>query len=188
MRKAWLLLLLAPSALVFACGGDDTGTDGGSDAQADNTVKDGSGGDAANDTSANDTGTDTGPGDAGGDVAISVTCLKPADCIDGGDPDAAYPPDSGVVCCGDIKGNNNAQQCQIVSASTSCTAPGSCATSFTGLVSCSSATVRLCESASECTEQGNNLCCAAQAGDGGTIKICANKQIAGLSGGKIVCP
>ena len=188
MRKVWLLLLLAPSALVYACGGDDT-TDGGADAANDTTTKPDSGGDTGTDTGTNDTGTDTGPGDSGGDVSITVTCLQPSDCVDGGVADAAYPPaDAGVVCCGDIKGNNNAQQCQIVSAATSCKAPGQCATSFAGLVSCSSATVRLCDFASECTEQGNNLCCSAQAGDGGTIKICANKQIAQLSGGKIVCP
>jgi hypothetical protein len=187
MRKPWLLLLLAPSALVYACGGDDSGTDGGSDAQADNTVKD-SGGDAAADTGSNDAGSDTGPADAGNDVAITVDCLQPADCIDGGNPDASYTPaEAGVVCCGDVKGDNNTQQCQIVSATTSCKTPGQCATSFTGLLTCSTATVRLCEFASECTEQGNNLCCSANLGDAGNIKVCASQLIAQNSGGKISC-
>ena len=187
MRKAWLLLLLAPSALVYACGGDDTKTDGGSDAPNDNTVKnDTGGGDAGNDVAQNN---DTGTNDAGADVSITIDCLAPSDCVDGGVDGGVYPPaDAGVVCCGTITGNGNQQTCSIVSASTKCQAPSSCATNFGGLVTCSSATVRLCKTAAECTEQGENLCCVAQAGDAGSVQICASKGVANLSGGKIVCP
>ena len=187
MRKAFLLLLLAPSALVYACGGDSsTGDAGGNDATTnDVATKDSS----TTDTSTNDTGTqDTGVTDAGIDVQLALDCFKPADCVDGGSADAAYPPnDAGVVCCGNIEGNGNTQACQITGASTTCKAPGQCNTSFTGLATCSSATVRFCSTAAECTEQGNNLCCTANAGDAGSFKVCANQGIAAISQGKITC-
>src|SRR5512142_1675195 len=103
MRKAWLLLLLAPSALVYACSGDSTTTDGGTDATANDSAPD-----VAKQDSGTDTGTqDTGVKDAAIDVSLTLDCFKPADCIDGGDPDAAYPPDSGAVCCGNVIGNGN---------------------------------------------------------------------------------
>ena len=151
MRKAWLLLLLAPSALVFACGGDDSGTDGGSDAANDNTTKPDSGGDAANDTGTTPERTPDA-GDAGNDVSITITCLKPADCIDGGG-DAAFPPDSGEVCCGTVQTSGSFPQCSFNSASTACQAPGACPTTV-NLQSCGTDQVRLCEADKECTEKG----------------------------------
>ncbi len=99
MRKAYFLLLLAPTAIVWACGGSDNTTiDGGSDATTDTSTGDSSppGDSGTNDANKND----GGPGDASQDLNINITCQKPANCFDGGDPDAAYPPDSGEVCCG----------------------------------------------------------------------------------------
>src|SRR5450432_4237177 len=100
MKKAYLLLLLAPSALVYACGGDDS-TDGG----ADSGNKDSTTGDAAADTSTADVAADSakdGGADAPNDVSVTITCIHPADCFDGGMADAAYPPDSGEVCCATV--------------------------------------------------------------------------------------
>lgn len=187
MRKVWLLLLLAPSALVYACGGDDSKSDGGSDAANDNTTNpDTGGGDAAKDTSTNDTGTDTGPGDAGNDVSFTVTCLKPADCIDGGNPDAAYPPDSGEVCCATVQTSGTFPNCSLNAASTKCSAPSACASQFA--LSCGTDTARLCTNTTECTEGTYNDCCSADLGDAGTIHLCFNKALSNQTGGKIVCP
>ena len=188
LRTYLLPLLLLPAAAIWACGGgDNVDLDGGLDATPDNTTgdsaTDGNPGDAANDTNSD------GASDAGQDVTLSFDCLKPADCIDGGDPDASYSPiDSGVVCCGTITGNGDIQACQFLGASTSCKAPNQCSTSFTGLLTCSSGTARLCSSAAECVEQQYNKCCQASLGDGGTVSICASTQIANASQGRITCP
>jgi hypothetical protein len=190
MRKPWLLLLLVPSALVYACGGDSSPSDGGTDAVADNTVKD-SGGDTATDTGPGDTGADTGK-DAGGDVSVTLTCLKPADCFDGGG-DAAFPPDAGEVCCGTVQTSGTFPQCSFNSASTVCQAPGACPTNV-NLQSCGTDQVRLCESDTECTENGGNLtntynkCCSTQYQDAGRVHFCASTTIATVSGGAITCP
>lgn len=184
MRKPYLLLLLVPSAVTWACSGDDNVGDGGSDAAHDVTVSDSS----TPDTGTKDTSTNDSATDAGADVQLTLDCFKPADCVDGGDPDAAYPPaDAGVVCCGNVMGNGDVQACQLTGASTTCKAPGACATNFAGLLSCSSATVRFCATNAECTEQGNDKCCTANGGDAGTFHICANTIIANNSGGKISC-
>jgi hypothetical protein len=189
MRKTWLLLLLAPSALIYACGGDSSTNDGGTDATSD----------VANDTSKPDTGTnDTGTNDTGvqdsglGDVSITLDCLKPADCFDGGG-DAAFPPDSGEVCCGTVQTSGTFPQCSFGAASTKCSAPSACATTIS-LQSCSTDTVRLCESDTECTEQGTNnfnkytKCCSTSLGDAGRVHFCANTTIATASQGAITCP
>ena len=98
------------------------------------------------------------------------------------------------MCCGTVTGNGSQNACQIEGASTLCKAPSACATDFTGLLSCSNATVRFCTTNAECTEtSGNPLkdgskCCTANGGDAGTFHICANNTVASNSGGKIVCP
>ena len=192
MRKAYLLLLVVPSALIWACSGDDSGVqDGGSDATTDSPVTT----DSGKDSSSNEAGNDSSTTDAGPDVQLTIDCLKPADCVDGGDSDAAYPPgDAGVVCCGSVVGNGSQNACQIEGASTTCKAPGSCATDFSGLLSCSSATVRFCTTNAECTETSTNplsdgsQCCTANAGDAGSFHVCANSTIAAGSKGRITCP
>jgi hypothetical protein len=191
MRKAWLLLLLAPSALVYACSGDSSTTDGGTDATANDAAPD-----VAKDTGTQDTGTqDTGVQDSGGgDVSFNITCLKPANCIDGGDQDAAYPPDSGEVCCGTVQTSGTFPSCSFDQASTACAGPSTCPTTI-GTSSCGTDKVRLCESDTECTENtGNPLssytkCCSTAFGDAGMrVHFCGNTTIASISGGKITCP
>lgn len=191
MRKAYLLLVLAPAALVWACGGSDdsiSGDGGGNDATTD--------GNPQNDTGTTDGSSDAaktdGATDAGQDVSITITCIKPADCIDGGNLDAAYPPDSGEVCCGTVQTAGTFPNCAFNAASTTCAAPSACATSI-GLQSCGTDTVRLCSADSECTEMGTsfttyNKCCSATYQDAGRVHFCSNTTIANLSQGSITCP
>src|ERR1700690_3147752 len=113
MRKAYFLLLLAPAALVYACGGGDD-SDGGTDASNDQTTN----GASKPDTSTNDTGTTEAGKDAAPDVTINITCLRPSNCFDGGAQDAADPPDSGEVCCGTIATSGSFPNCAFGSAST----------------------------------------------------------------------
>jgi hypothetical protein len=180
MRKPYLLLLLVPVAVVWACGGDDSSNgDGGPDAVADTTT------DAPSDSSNDappDAG-DSGAEDATPDITLSITCLRPANCIDGGDQDAAYPPSSGEVCCGTIVTNGDPQNCNFTGVSTACSAPSGCATSVS--FSCGTDTVRLCTSNTECTEQTYNKCCSVAQGDA-SIHFCANTIIANAAGGS--CP
>ncbi len=188
MRKAWLLLLLAPSALVYACSGDNNTNDAGTDATTDVATKP----DAAPDTgtdAAKDSGTDAPQTDG----SFNITCFKPADCFDGGG-DAAFPPDSGEVCCGTVQTSGNFPGCSFDTASTACTAPGTCPTTI-GTQSCGTDKVRLCESDTECTEDGGNVlntynkCCSTAFGDAGArVHFCGNTTLAGVSGGKITCP
>ncbi|HEY1957661.1 MAG TPA: hypothetical protein VGH28_18705 [Polyangiaceae bacterium] len=187
MRKPYLLLAFVPAAIVWACGGgdDNLNLDGGPDATSDSAPKTDA---SSNDSATNDSSTNDGAADAAADVTLTLDCFKPADCVDGGDPDAAYPPDSGVVCCGTVTGNGNANACQIEGATTLCKDPASCKTSFTGLVTCSSATVRFCTTDSECTEGSASQCCTANGGDAGKFHVCASTAIANFSGGKITCP
>jgi len=192
MRKPYLLLAFVPAAIVWACGGgdDNLNLDGGPDATTDSPSGDAAKNDGSStDGSSSDGSSSDGATDAGNDVTLTLDCFKPSDCVDGGDPDAAYPPaDAGVVCCGTVTGNGSQQSCQIEGASTLCKAPGTCATDFSGLLTCSSATVRFCTTSAECTEANYNKCCVAHGGDAGDFHICASNGVANLSGGKIVCP
>lgn len=194
MRKTYLLLLLAPAALVWACGGSDdsVATDGGPDATTDAIPGDSSNDTASGDGNANDGKANDGGSDAAQDVSVTLDCFKPADCFDGGNPDAAYPPDSGEVCCGTVSTSGTFPQCSFNSAATACKAPGSCATNIS-LSSCTTDTVRLCASDTECTEKGNNIttynkCCSTAYQDAGRVHFCANALIANASGGAITCP
>lgn len=191
MRKVWLLLLLAPSALVYACSGDSNTNDGGTDATANDAAPDV----AKQDTGTNDTGTqDTGTKDSGGgDASITITCLRPSNCIDGGDQDAAYPPDSGEVCCATVQTSGSIPSCSFDQASTACTAPGTCPTTIS-TSSCGTDKVRLCAADTECTEKGSSIlntydkCCSTAYGDAGRVHFCANTTIASVSNGAITCP
>jgi len=179
MRKLWLLLLLAPSALIYACGGDDSGTDGGSDAANDNTTKtdspttDGS----TNDVNNLDSST-TDASDAA--VAFDVTCQKPADCT--GDAGAN-------VCCADIPVNGGTPPaCKIVGISTSCTTGAACPTNITAQSTCNGTDqVRACATNADCTEAQYNKCCTfklgGDAGGDGGVSFCLNNQLAQLGGG-----
>jgi len=175
MRKAWLLLLLAPSALVWACGGDDT-SDGGTDAQSDNTTKPDTGGDGAADAKSDGTSTL----DSSNDVVtnpdqFSVTCRQPSDCVDGGMPDVAYPPsEAGVVCCGDLVLSGQIPNCNFDSFATKCQAPGSCASNIQ--LTCGTDIVRGCAHNSECAENGYNKCCTVQGF--GDASVCMSQGLA----------
>jgi hypothetical protein len=183
MRKAWLLLLLAPSALVYACSGDNNTNDAGTDATTDVATKP----DAAPDTgtdAAKDSGTDA-PQQS--DASFTLTCFKPADCFDGGG-DAAFPPDAGEVCCGTVQTSGTFPSCSFDQAGTACQAPSACATTI-GLQSCGTDQVRLCESNTECAEPGYDLCCSTAFGDAGArVHFCGNNTLKIASQGKITCP
>jgi hypothetical protein len=200
MSKAYYLLFLFPAAVVYACGGSDsTGVDGGTDAEADNTVPSDSGSkdtstvdtgadtggndatvdtgaDTGTDATTNDSGSDTGVADAGSDSAINVTCLHPADCIDGGSADAAYSPDSGEVCCGTLVTTGTAPACTAVTLTTQCSAPSSCASNIP--FSCGTDTVRGCQHAAECAETNYDQCCTFNGGDAGNVQFCVGSLIA----------
>lgn len=168
--------------MIWACGGDDNvNLDGGNDA----TTTDGGGNDTGTkDTGTNDTGTnDSGSTDGGTkDVSVSIDCLKPADCVDGGDPDAAYPPaDAGVVCCATVQTSGGFPQCSLDSISTACATPANCPSSVS-FQSCTTDTLRACHAASECTETQYNMCCKFQT-DAGTAQVCANQLIANAFNG-----
>jgi len=177
MRKAYFLLLLAPAAIAYACGGGTDTGDGGTDATPDNTTSD----------SSTDGGKDSGPdavsdaSDAAVDVVISVTCLHPADCIDGAVLDAAYPPSSGEVCCGTLVTTGTLPNCTFDSVVTQCEAPGSCASNIPLQLTCGTDTVRGCQHASECVEANFDSCCRFSQGDAG-IQICFSAQLAGMAG------
>jgi len=189
MRRTYLFFLFVPSVLVaYACGGSGSEIDGGSDA----TTSDGPNG---NDSSTNDTGSQDATNDvvnnmdSGSDVVtVNITCTRPAQCIDGGVLDAAYPPDSGEVCCGTLVTVMNGQTCAISSVTTACDTPTACPTSF-DMMGCGSDTVRLCSDNKECVEDSGvgplNKCCLF-GNDAGHIRFCANDTIAALGGG--TCP
>ena len=190
MRKAWLLTL-APVALVHACGGaDDTIVDGGpNDATVDVPTID-----AANDITASDTGpgdvvqgTDTGPGDASdaeandtgsdaSDAGTQYACAYPSQCVDGGDLDAAYPPDAGVVCCATVvtKGPS-IFSCTLASVTTTCSTPASCPSSL-DTTACGTSTFRGCDFTSECTEPSYDKCCRASS-DAGAVQVCMSSAM-----------
>jgi hypothetical protein len=184
-NRAYLLFLFAPSALLaYACGGDSGQNDGGTDATTDQangdaTQPDSSGMDGASDSSNNDSGgNDAG---MGMDVQISITCAFPAECVDGGDWDAAYPPaDAGEVCCGTLTTSGTFPGCSLSSITTSCAAPGSCPTTI-DTSSCGTDTVRGCKHKGECTESGYNQCCTVKQGDAG-ITFCMSTGLATLLG------
>lgn len=180
MRKVWLLLLLAPSAIIYACGGDNSGNDGGTDAANDITVKpDTGGGDAGTDAAK-----DTGPTDSGGgDVVISITCQHPSDCFDGGALDAAYPPDSGEVCCATAVTTGQVPNCSLQSLTTACKAPGQCASDIPLSQTCGTDTLRGCAHAAECTEQAYNKCCVFDVGDA-AVQACLNNIAIQVTGAK----
>jgi hypothetical protein len=183
MRKAWLLLLLAPSALVWACGGgDNVDLDGGSDAQGDNTTKNDSGGDGGSkDGVASDTSTDTSSNDVANEGGFNIACRAPSDCIEGGIPDGSYPPaEAGVVCCGTLVLSGQPPNCNFDSLTTVCQTPGTCASNIA--LQCTTDTIRGCEHTSECTETNYNHCCHTNGfGDGGA-SVCMSTQIAQLIG------
>jgi hypothetical protein len=177
MRKeAYLLLLLAPSAVIYACGGDSSTADGGLDATTDSPGTDAPGIDAAKDTgSGNDAGNDTGPQ---GDGSVSIQCAFPAECVDGGDLDAAYPPaDSGVVCCATVNLSGSFPNCSFGSFSTACTAPSACASNVN--LACSTDTLRACAHNSECKEATYNTCCYIPI-DGGKAAACMSAAMISL--------
>ena len=183
MRKAWFLLLLAPSALVWACGSDDTNNadSGGNDATTSDVANNKDTG--TTDTGTKDTGNggDTGSQDAGNDVVVNVTCKHPVDCIDGGQADAAYPPDSGEVCCATVSLTGTFPQCSVQSLTTACTAPGQCASNIP--FSCGTDTVRGCSHAAECTEQGYPKCCVLNIGDA-AVQACLSPAVIQGTGAK----
>jgi hypothetical protein len=179
MRKAYLLLLLAPSVLVWACGGsgdDSLAGDGGTN---DATTGDGgtndsaTGQDTGSDVATNDGGTnDSGSTDSGNDAKLSLDCLSPADC------------DGGNVCCGDIALSGTVQNCTFSSVTTDCKSANSCPTSVLASISCTGTDqVRLCTQNADCTEQQYNKCCTVKQGDAGGVSICLNTQLAGQVGG-----
>ena len=177
MRKtsfAWFLVF-APAAVLYACGGSDNSTiDGGGDATLDGPGADSNNGDSSKDgsTDGNNTdgnNTDGGNGmDSGSDVKVTIACGDPAECVDGGMLDAAYPPSDGVVCCATVKTSGMGQPCNVDSVSTQCVAPGSCASMYG--FSCGTDTFRACAHSAECTEAQFNKtagggCCTATLGD-----------------------
>jgi hypothetical protein len=179
MRKAYLFLLLAPSALAYACGGDNGTGDGGTDATTNDVATQDS---PSNNDGSTDAGMDVSndaASDAPKETSVMITCLHPADCIEGGIPDAAYPPDSGEVCCGALTTSGSFPNCSLDGLSTMCSTASACPTAF--VPACSTDTVRGCQHASECTEPGYPLCCLFHAGDAGA-QFCANSEIAGLTG------
>jgi len=179
MRKAYFLLLLVPPVAIYACGGSADDTDGGNDAASDNTTnKDSSAdtgtSDAGSDGNANDVNTQ----DVANDVVVSITCVYPYQCIDGGVPDAAYPPSSGEVCCGTLVLGGTIPNCTFTSLSTQCSAPGSCASNVA--LACTTDTIRGCKHAAECTESSYGNCCLFQYGDGGA-QFCVDSTLAAFA-------
>lgn len=91
---AWFLVF-APSAALYACGGSDNSIpDGGGDATVDGPGGDSANGDSGNDGNNTDgnNNTDGGNGmDSGSDAKVTLACGAPAECVDGGSLDAAYP-------------------------------------------------------------------------------------------------
>lgn len=174
MRKTSLvwLILFAPGAFTYACGGGGSG-DGGTDATTDATNntdsptnKDTGTNDAANDVAQNN---DASDGGTGGDGSFSIECTKPAECIDGGDLDAAYPPSSGEVCCAKVSTAGSFPNCSISSLATTCTAPGACTEGYS-TSKCTTDTFHACAHASECTGQFNKCCTAST--DAGAVTFC----------------
>jgi hypothetical protein len=173
MRKAYFLLLLVPPVAIYACGGSTDESDGGSDAASDNTTNTDSSadaGDAGSDGNANDVNAQ----DVANDVVFNITCRYPYECIDGGEPDAAYPPSSGEVCCGTLT-LGGMLPCSLTSLTTQCTAPGSCASDV--MLACATDTIRGCKHAAECTEALYGNCCMFQYGDAGA-QFCVGDTIA----------
>jgi hypothetical protein len=187
MRKLYLVLLLAPAAAIYACGGDDSSNvDGGMDVTSGDSPSGDAGNDSGQDGSNNDAANNDGGQDAGSDVVqVSLSCLKPADCVDGGNPDAAYPPaDAGVVCCGDITtAGTDITMCTLSSVSTACKSPSACPTTL-DTSGCGMDQLRVCAHKSECTEGMGTVnaidqCCTLKSGDAGAT-VCLSSTIATL--------
>lgn len=160
MRKAWLLLVLAPSALFYACGGGDD-SDGGSDANSDST---------SDVSSKLDMGTTKDVVDAGPLLA----CHAPVDCV-GGDPNKPHPPEeAGVVCCGELDLAGTAPNCDFIQFTSKCIAPAGCPSDIQ--IMCTTSIVRGCAFTAECTEPGYGLCCTVKAF--ADASVCMSQQIA----------
>lgn len=171
MRKAWLLLLVAPSVLVWACGGggDDSDAGGNNDAQADNTTKTDSGGIETSTIDSSSTDAGSNP-----DV-VAVACHFPGDCVNGNEADAAYPPaEAGVVCCGKLVLSGTPPECNFDSFTSKCQAPTACNSDIQ--LACTTNTVRGCAHTSECVESNYNHCCTVAAF--GDASVCMSQQIA----------
>ena len=87
----------------------------------------------------------------------SLACTAPADCIDGGILDAAYPPSSGEVCCAMLDTTGIPGHCAVQTYASHCSAPSACPSNIP--LGCGADTVRLCQHASECTEVEYTACC-----------------------------
>jgi hypothetical protein len=182
MRKtsfAWVLVLV-PGAALYACGGgDNTQIDGGNDATVDGMNNPDSTGDSKMN---GDTGNDSSMGNDGGsdapaDVVVNVQCRIPADCVDGGNPDAAYPPPANDVCCATVMTGGKGFNCTLDSVTTMCTTASMCPSM---LGACPGTdTVRGCAHTSECTEPAYNKCCTVKT-DAGAVSACMSMTIAGF--------
>jgi hypothetical protein len=181
MRKAYFLLLLVPAAVIYACGGTSDNDDGGADATSDTTNnKDSSADGGSGDTGSDGNTNDGGSNDATMDVVINITCLYPYQCVDGGSPDAAYPPsNSDDVCCGTLGSTGTFPFCSFTSLTTSCAAPGSCASALDES-NCGTSTIRGCKHAAECTEVGYTSCCLLVEGDAGA-QFCVPDEAKGFA-------
>lgn len=158
-----LLLTLVSSAALFACSGDNSTDDAGSDA----TTDVGQTKDSAPDTTASDSGggNDATPGDAGdGGVIVAESCTAPTAC------DAGSP-----FCCATVALNGGTPpDCSVASITSACAAQCNTVLQF----SCTAnETVRLCSSNSDCTEPNDGKCCTFKTG-AQTTTFCANAQIA----------
>jgi hypothetical protein len=131
--------------------------------------------DATTDAGSSEAAEDASEAEASND-ASPLGCTVPADCIDGGVLDAAYPPSSGEVCCGTIETTGVTGHCALVSFTTHCAAPLACASSFP-TTACTSDTVRLCQHASECVEQDLGDCCQFKQ-EAGVVQFCTNLIVA----------
>lgn len=166
-------IILALSTFAFlACSSDPVAV-AGTDAAADV----GTPADAGKDVAPSDA---TTPSDGSVDSAIpdvvippdavSLTCMSPADCSDGGTP----------ICCATLSaGAGQPPNCPIDSLTSSC--KSSCTTAMT--FSCNSvSTVRACEKNSDCPEPTYGKCCTFTDGNSNTATFCTSAGIAAAGG------
>jgi len=181
VRLIFTLVLAAPVACVWACGGsgdDSSGADGSTDgttsgdgngghdgATADTgTTGDGSGGDTG---TGNDGGTATdGSTSADGSVESGITCESPSDCTNG-------------FCCGTIVFNGGTlPNCDLQSVSSACMT--TCKSDVK--LSCKTTdTVRGCTQHTDCTDAGTGYtdCCTVPFADA-SATFCWNATYKGL--------
>lgn len=100
------------------------------------------------------------------DSPPTLGCKSPNDCQNG-------------FCCGTVTTQGTYPQCKISTVSSKCSAT---CTSTIGFQKCTTDTLRLCTTNTDCTEQFFNRCCAYPYGNNMVVDLCSPPSVAEAGG------